>query len=68
MNVDTDTRPAEQGHGTGAVVIRWLRRLMVTAVLVGAGYQVVRQWAQVSHALGSLPPHRRLCACARSAR
>ena len=57
MILDADTRNAEGGRSTGAVVIGWLRRLMVVAVLAGAGYQVVRQWPEVSHALGLLPPH-----------
>lgn len=57
MIVDAGAREAGQGRRGKAVVIVWLRRLMVTAVLIGAGYQVVKQWPEVSHALGSLETH-----------
>jgi hypothetical protein len=57
MIVDADPRQAGQSRSSKAVVIVWLRRLMVIAVLVGAGYSLVKQWPEVSHALGSLPPH-----------
>jgi glycosyltransferase 2 family protein len=38
-----------------SVLISWVRRLLVVAVLAGAVWTLVRQWSEVSHTLLSLP-------------
>jgi uncharacterized membrane protein YbhN (UPF0104 family) len=50
----TETAPKTSGNKK-AVVITWLRRVLVVAVLAGAAYQLVVQWPDVSHTLASLP-------------
>jgi len=50
----TETAPKTVGNKK-AVVITWLRRVLVIAVLAGAAYQLVVQWPDVSRTLASLP-------------
>lgn len=45
----------EGGGGRRAVVMTWLKRVLLVAVLAVAGYQLVKQWPEVSHTLSSLP-------------
>ncbi|MCT2586686.1 lysylphosphatidylglycerol synthase domain-containing protein [Actinophytocola gossypii] len=42
-------------RGRRAVVVKWLRRVLVLAVLAGAIYQLVVQWPDVQDTLTSLP-------------
>jgi hypothetical protein len=44
-----------EGGGKRAVVMTWLKRVLLVAVLAVAGYQLVKQWPEVSHTLSSLP-------------
>jgi glycosyltransferase 2 family protein len=59
MTVETTTAQELENPAkvktTRAVVITWLRRALVLAVLAGAGYQLVDQWQEVSKTLLSLP-------------
>lgn len=45
-------RPVRVGR---AGLLRWLRRSLVLAVVVGAGYQLVKNWPVVAHTLTTLP-------------
>lgn len=42
-------------RGRRAVVVTWLRRVLVLAVLTGAGYQLTVQWPEVRDTLTALP-------------
>lgn len=45
----------EGGGGKRAVVMTWLKRVLLVVVLAVAVYQLVKQWPEVSHTLASLP-------------
>jgi hypothetical protein len=49
------TTPQPPARSTRAIVMAWVRRILVVVVLAGAIYQLVVQWPAVSHTLSELP-------------
>jgi hypothetical protein len=49
------TTPQPPARTTRAIVMTWVRRLLVVLVLGGAIYSLVSQWSEVSDTLTSLP-------------
>lgn len=52
--VECEPTPTTQ-RTTRAIIVLWLRRVLVLAVLAAAGYQLVWQWGEVSDTLLPLP-------------
>ena len=56
MSADlTPATPQPPARSTRAVVMTWVRRVLVVLVLAGAVYQLVVQWPEVSRTLSALP-------------